>query len=279
MKKIVFFALILLSFQVQSNELLATVDGEKITLTDLRNFANSASSLKTYLSIPNGSEKLLNLLIDQKLLIKEGKLRNIEPPKDIPSENDMLYAQWVRGKLTPACEPADEQELQQFYQDNPKLFSTPYYVRVKRLSRKAKTAEETEQAEQLIKEIRSKLEKNEMSFSKAVEQYSQDELSKARAGELGYLPISDERNPVFSQFINAKIGDFVGPIIEQTGLVNLYLISARREPILDSYEAVADILPEEYMKYCNKTNYSELIKSLKKKWPVEIVIETSSAKL
>jgi len=234
--------------------------------------------LRTYLTSPNGPEKLLNMLIEKELLVREGHRREIKPLEDAEN-NDLLYAQTVRSKLLEPCEQPTNEQLKVFYKDFPQLFSTPYYVHVRRIGLKATTVEEVKAAEKKINAIKTELDSDVLDFTTAVEKYSQDKLSLAKKGDLGYLPIVDSKNPIYSRFITAEIGSLIGPVVEKTGLVNLYQVMARRDPILDSYKQVEGILAEEYLKHCNKQRYENLIAELKKRWPVEILSHDVSSAL
>lgn len=278
MKNIVLLVLLLLGGACQASEVLATVGDDKITVDDLHHFAKSSMSLRGYLSTPNGPEKLLTVLIEQKLLVWEGEARQIKRSDDAVN-NDLLYSRIVRSKLLQACEQPGDSQLKAFYQDSPELFSTPYYVRVRRISLKAETDEEIKNAEDKLLKIRNELASSKIDFPTAVTNYSQDNLSKSKAGDVGYIAIQDDGNPVYAEFIKAEIGQYIGPVAERTGLVNLYQIMARRAPILDSYDAVQGIITEEYLKHCNKQLYRALIDELKKKWPVSLLIEDVSLAL
>lgn len=278
MKNIVFFILLFLGGVCQASEILATVGNDKITVGDLHDFAKKSTNLRGYLSTPNGPEKLLTVLIEQKLLVWEGEARQIKRPEDAV-KNDLLYSRIVRSKLLQACEQPGETQLKTFYQDFPELFSTPYYVRVRRISFKAETAEDIKNAEAKLLKIRDELASNTMDFPTAVAKYSQDELSKSKAGDVGYIAIQDDENSVYAQFVSAEIGQYIGPVAEHSGLVNLYQVMARREPILDSYDAVQGIITEEYLKHCNKQRYRALIDELQKKWPVNLLVDDVSSEL
>ncbi|MEZ5591179.1 MAG: peptidylprolyl isomerase [Gammaproteobacteria bacterium] len=278
MKNIAFLVLLLLGGACQASETLATVGNDKITVDDLHNFAKKSMNLRGYLSTPNGPEKLLTVLIEQKLLVWEGEAQQIKRPDDAV-RNDLLYSRIVRGKLLEACEQPGEAQLKMFYQDFPELFSTPYYVRARRISLKAKTVKDIKNAEDKLLKIRDELADNVIDFPTAVAKYSQDELSKSKAGDVGYIAIQDDENSVYDQFVSAEIGQYIGPVVEHSGLVNLYQIMARREPILDSYDAVQNIITEEYLKHCNKQRYRALINELKKKWPVNLLINDVSSAL
>ena len=269
---LLFAWLFVYSLPLQADEhIIASIADRQITKNELLDFAKSSSQLRTYLQMPSGPEKLLDMFIDYQLLLREGQVRNIQRPERAP-DNDLLYARIIQQKLVPPCEISKDVDLKEFYSNQLELFSTPLYLRLRRISLLASSEDAINEAQEKLLDIKQQLESGLIEFSQAVSQYSQDELSKNRAGDLGYIPVIDNKNPVFEQFLSAKKDSLIGPITEKTGLVNLYQVTDRREPIIDSYEAVKSILPEEFLKHCNKKKYENLMSELKKKWPVQVLI-------
>ena len=159
MKNTGFFVLLLLFVLPcqASDTVLATIGETKITANNLKKFAKNTVNLRSYLSIPNGPERLLKIIIEQKLLVQEGQDRQINRPSD-GQNDDLVYAQTVQSKLLQPCGQPTESQLKRFYYNSPKLFSTPFYIRTRRISLKAKTDEEVKIAKQKITEIKENLE-------------------------------------------------------------------------------------------------------------------------
>lgn len=86
-------------------------------------------------------------------------------------------------------DPPTEAEIEQQYRENATQFTNPEYVRLSQvfISTQNKSESEIENAREKIQKAYQKFKSGELSFSDVVLKYSEDENSKYRDGDVGYI--------------------------------------------------------------------------------------------
>jgi hypothetical protein len=106
----------------------------------------------------------------------------------------------------------------------------------------------------------------------AADNLSQDEIGKGRGGDIGFVRIDDLTNPIYAKFEKANPQEIIGPV-EEPGMLYLYQITNRHEPILEPYEAVHDEVQKTQQVHCNQQSLESLVTELKKRWSVEVLVD------
>ncbi|MDX1605506.1 MAG: peptidylprolyl isomerase [Candidatus Competibacterales bacterium] len=253
---------------------LAMVDGEPLTREDLLAFVRRSPSLRVYLTVPNGPEKLLDMLIQHRLLLREGARQDIEAP-DGMRRDGTAYAAHVEQQLLADCEVADESSLEAFHERNPRLFSTPLMVRLSRIAVNVDDAAEADAAELRLTALRAEIDAGERAFAEAAAEHNEDPLGQGRGGDIGFIPVESEDHPLWQQLTDAAIGTLVGPVREH-GMISLYKITDRYQPILANYDEIRQQVRREYLQDCRDRSRQQLLADLRQRWPVEILADELS---
>lgn len=215
---------------------------------------------------------LLDNMIKERLFLLEGKRLGIARPEK--EDHDFAYALKVREELLKPCPEPTEAEAKAFYAAHPEVFSTPLLLRVSRIG--LRFSEDTiVEVEEKLRAILQRIESGQLSFAEAASRYSEDTLSKARGGDIGFEPIADLQNPVFALMSQASDKDIIGPVQEKD-MLYLYQVTDRREPILEPYETARARAGTEQRKNCQQRVSEQLIAELKQRWPVKILVDEIS---
>ncbi|MFN3398175.1 MAG: peptidylprolyl isomerase [Sulfurimicrobium sp.] len=249
-----------------SNPVLATVAEHAITKQDLLNYGRESPYLLPYLGIPGGPMRILKDMINERLLILEGGRLGIAQGE----QSDPAFAYQIRGYLAPPCPIPDDSAARAFYDAHPEKFSTPLFLRLNRAGFRFSPHNEAEISQRLAV-LRERLSRGENTFAAAAAQ-GDDDIGKARSGDLGFLPYDNPDNPVMSELSAAPIGQIVGPV-KQQDMLYLYQVTARREPILAPYPQVRNEAATQQREDCSKQKFDKLFEELKQRWPVKMLVD------
>lgn len=252
------------------NPSLATI-GTDITLTksDVINHARPAPNLYPYLTIPGGPRRILEDLIQTRLLILEGlRLGMTRPAQE--NGGDTAFTIAVRLRLAPRCAPPGEEATKAFYDAHPEKFSTPPFLRLNRFGLRF-TPENREALTSRLQTLATRLAQGETTFA-AIAPVSDDEFGKLRAGDLGFVAQDDPSNPIMAGLAKANNSQIVGPL-EQGEMLYLYQITARREAMLEPYEGIRMAVAEKQQAACYSQRVETMFEALKQRWPVKILVD------
>ena len=256
-----------------ANEIVASINEQKISTQDIVRYARQSPLLITYLNVPGGPMRILNNIIAERLLLLEGERLGIAKPKD--RSPAFVYALKVRKELLgQSCPEPNDTEAKRFYDEYPNLFSTPLLLRMSRIGLRFDSDTESIVQQKLFA-IQQEIESEKSTFAEAAKKYSQDKLGKDRGGDIGFEPITDLQNPVFELMIKSENNEIIGPVQEKD-MLYLYQVTDRREPILEPYETARTRAGSEQRKYCQQQVFDELIEELKQRWAVEILVNDIS---
>lgn len=254
-----------------AQEVVATVDGQPITDRDIVRFAQKTPQLAGYLAVPGGPMRLLRQIIEDRLLLLEGERLGIPRPGD---GDDLLYLQYLQKELVQQCPPPSAAEVRQFFDDHIELFSTPLMLRLSRIGLRS-TPENTEQVSDDLAAIKQQIESGERDFAAVADQISDDLIGQGRGGDIGFIAIDVDTNPLFKLFVEADPERVIGPVLEQD-MLYLYRVTDRREPIAEEFERVRDQAEREYFRVCREKNLDALMAELRRRWPVSVLVDDIS---
>ena len=196
MKKIIVGSLIAISSLMASNEVLATVNGEKITKAEI----NDLLKLKgiTYDQVPmQYRQKLLDEIITQAILIQKAEKSGVENTKEFKNELEKVKKQlalkiFLKNKVDNIS--VSNIEVKNFYDKNKNfMFKQPVQVKARHILLKSKT-----EAEKIISELRRTPKSElEQKFIELAKKYSVGPSAKV-GGELGWFT-KDRMIPAFSE--------------------------------------------------------------------------------
>lgn len=267
-RTILFVAWMSVFTAAHAEEVVAIVNGESITDRDVAEFGKRSPQFAPYLSAPGGPMRLLRLMIDDRLLLLEGERQKIPRPSEGSST---LYLMKLQDELVESCpEPSDE-IIEQFYNTERDLFSTPLYLRLRRIGLMIDPTDLQPVIDRLTA-IKHAIDAGDKDFGAVADEISEDIIGQGRGGDIGYRPIDVQHNPMLSIFVEAEAGETIGPVFEET-LAFLYQVTGRRDPILEPLDAIRDEVARHYARTCRARNLDRLIERLEARWPVEILVD------
>ncbi len=250
-----------------AEKLLARVGGEPISVATLREYARLNPIFYSQLQVPGGPTKVLNNLINERLLVLAGERRGIPRPPEDPA--NVAYAYEVRKALMQPCPPPSEAGIKAFYDTHPGRFSTPLYLRLWRLVLAA--GDDPQATSAKLRELRAQIEAGGLDKAALADQMSLDPLGRGRGGDLGFNPV-DGVDPLVTELAKLPKGGVYGPVV-QGPTVAIFQVTDRREPIPEPFESARKRVAEEQLRQCKEEAFTRLIGELKAEWPVEVYVD------
>ena len=245
---------------------MAKIGDEAITLDDVIKFGRSSPSYYSFLEIPNGPDRLLKELVLQRLLILEGKDRNIPEPSD---HNESLYLIRIKKELLPPLPPITEKEAKKYYETHKKEFSTPLLLRLSQIKIYFNGKNRDGAYKLAMKALKELSEGKD--FAKVARKYSQEPISAERGGDIGFVPDSSlSPKEVKKKILALKKGQ-ISPILTIGKSFTIVKLTDKREPITDPYDRVKDLAKEKAEQARQKARIEKLRKELECKWKVTYI--------
>lgn len=226
LRVVLFLLFFIFSIPIQAEDtspaVLARINGIEITVED---FKTSLSSLpaeikKNYLT-PEGKERFLEEMINQKLLLKEAERRGIPAREEVIQQIKEATAQIIIVNLIEGLKQEvkiTEAEARKYYEEHIDEFRTVDQVQVRHILVRPTSPDadaevkSKEKAEKILELIR-----NGADFSTVARQISEDKISGQKGGDLGYLT-REQLDPELATFIfSMNPGEVKGPVKTSLG--------------------------------------------------------------
>ena len=245
MKRVLFlvvglvFLFSLAAFAGGGGELVATVNGEKITKDDvLYEISLYPLDKKDWAFSEEGLSQILSNIIERKLLVREALSLSIDTMDAVKREiarakEDILIRHLLSPKMKAAVAGISEDKLRAYYDENDTLFIEPEKVHVYYIV--------TDSLE-LAKKIYKKLKKGE-SFEALARKYSISS-ERDRGGNAGYLTrdMFRDKNLADTAF-SLKIGE-ISDIITSGGLHYIMKVTDKIASYKPGFEDIKDALSQ-----------------------------------
>lgn len=113
-------------------------------------------------------------------------------------ESQLLQQTYITQKkrdLFQSIDPPTQREVEALYRENATSFTNPEYVRISQIfvQTAKKTDAEVQEARAKIEDARKKFRSGEMSFDDLVLKYSEDENSRFRGGDVGFVTVDNQQ--------------------------------------------------------------------------------------
>jgi peptidyl-prolyl cis-trans isomerase C len=202
MKKLILGSLVITSALFANSDVLATVNGEKVTKAEINEVLKSQGI--TYDKLPDRYKReLLDSIITQALLIQKAEQSGIENTKEYKKELEKVKKQLAAKFFLNKAVVVNEEEAKEFYYENRGMFKHPAEVKARHILVKSK-----EEAEKIINELKN-IPKSELE-QKFIELAKKKSIgpSSRIGGELGWFS-RDRMIPAFSKAaFNLEKGEF-----------------------------------------------------------------------
>ncbi len=257
--------IVLLSTVSRAEErIVARVNNETITSRDLE---EAISSLPPQLRVvvSENSElkkKLIDRLIEEKLLIQEMKREGVKEDEDIKRKVErykeaLLLEKFLKEKFSKISVTDDE--IKKYYENNKDEFKKPETYKLSYIFVKD---------EDKLKKVVNEL-KNGTSFEKVASLYSDDEETRKNKGFLGEVSIDELSEPYRSVISKLKVGEYSDPIKVENGYQIIRIDEKIPEKIV-TLEEVKDKIREKLLSEKQQSALENFIKELKSKSKIEV---------
>jgi peptidyl-prolyl cis-trans isomerase C len=172
-----------------------------------------------------------------------------------------------------------EDEMLAYYRINQKEFRKPASAKVKQIFIKAaggETAETSEKARERAEEVLRRLKSGE-SFAKLAAEFSDDEATKAKGGDLGYIFEGRYGKQIDDTIFKMKAGELSG-VIEFPDGYRIFLVEKRRDAYTEPFKDVKEKIRVSIVEQTRKGIADELLEKAKKELGVEVHPEFLSSK-
>lgn len=269
MKKIficLFLALLVISCAKKDDgKVLATIDGDKITLQEFnKELDKIPMNMKMLVASESGKKNYLDRLVVKKLLLKEAAKAKIESEKDFQERvNDikeqLLIETLLKKKIT-ADTQMSEDDVKKYYEDHKEEFRKDREINTRHIL--LKTEEEA-------KQVQSKLQKGE-DFTELAKKYSIDPNVRQSGGEIGFQPkgslIPEYESAAFKL---TKVGQVSGIVKTQFGY-HIIRLEGVKPPSYVPLEEVKDFIKQKNAQEKQKEVLEKYIEELKKNAKITI---------
>ena len=258
---------------VFAQEDVVRIGENTINTKDLADFSNDRITMSVRGQVQGFSGSPLEALVRVQLLVQEGKKLGIAPPDDPKLNKDIFYAIKVLNEIAPKCDKPSIDKIKNYYEENIHSFSTPLFVRLSRISLAVTENRNRDSVFKAFEEIKKALKNNNKLFSDIARTISEDQISRKRDGDIGFIPVLKEdienNHPFFSALQKAAIDDIIGPIEEQNNMFSIYQVTDKKEPIADPFGQVQGLAEKGYLTSCREEKINSVVQGLKKKYNIQ----------
>lgn len=217
---------------ISSGKTLINVNGEKITEGHLGFLATLNPNIARQTATPFGKKQLLDNLVEQELFYQAAKKEGLHRDTKVQAKID-LYRKVILAQSF--VESQAEKEAKQYYDEHKAefervglahimiRFATPEEMKAAQKAKKPAAKMRAEQeALKLANQVTERLNKGEK-FEGVAKQFSEDELTKDKGGEMGFVSKSDPRfamrgfQPLLEKAFTMKVAEIAGPIKTTAG--------------------------------------------------------------
>lgn len=258
---------------------LAVIDGKPITLNNFR------AEMERRRGVFNAQrkEELLNSILRSELLFAAAKSAGYEnDPEIIDTIKQAMVGKYLRDNLDPKCSQlkASDQEIESYYQSHQAEFGTRAMIHIALIKISVSPKHTSEKKAEMQKRAESAraealaLEKGVMAFGSIAVKYSEDQDSRYRGGDIGWLQVgaTDGRwDRKVTEAISALTtpGQISPVIAAPDGYYIVKLIEAKGATV-KPFAAVKDGVRHQVIQEKKKKIESEFIEQLKNRIPVTV---------
>lgn len=261
----------------QDDAVVAKIGDNKITLFDFNRIIGyyDAEKQKIFDSNPKLKEQLLQQYVQGMVIADLAKKQGFDKQPEIKAQmdlflNSLLANEYLKREVTGNVS-ISEDDMKHYYNSHKFEFKIPEMARAsqiliqvdKNASEKDKKAAK-EKAEDILKKIRAGED-----FAKLASEYSDDQETKSKDGDMGFFPKNTTPKPIENAAFTMKPGE-VSDIIEAP--LGYYIIKAegKKEQGMESFEDVKEKIKQRMLKDQTQAKLSEFINKAMKDANVEI---------
>jgi EpsD family peptidyl-prolyl cis-trans isomerase len=191
-------------------------------------------------SSPQGMAELTRKLMQEELAYREAKRMNLAEREEIAAQieeatRSILVTHYLKDIVDPKARPSDE-ELHEYYETHQDLYTSLEVIRAQHVF-------STDRAK--LEDIKRRVEEGGEKFTTMAHLYSEDKLTQADGGDMGYFnPGGYMKGVGYSEMLTEamatmEVGKIYGPVKWEHGY-SLVRINERQPAELQPYDQVVD---------------------------------------
>ncbi len=255
--------------QETSRDLAAKVDDWTVDKSQIEDvIAKLPPKQKEQFDSPGGRAEIADRFIEEELFFREGKRVGLEKDEEVRAKIDdairrILIAEYYNKYIEEAALP-DEEEMHEHYELNKERYTSEEVVRAQHIF--------STDREKLVK-LKERIENGEK-MTDLARKYSEDRLSKAEGGDLGYFNRGGYvrfvgRSRDFSDAVFALEPNVVSDPIKYERGYSIVMVREKRPPRLRPYDEVRDEIARTLRMQRINLVKEDVVEELKKRYEYE----------
>jgi peptidyl-prolyl cis-trans isomerase C/peptidyl-prolyl cis-trans isomerase D len=248
----------------QNKDILATVGNKTITVQE---FDAKYKEVRAKAINPPTREQFLEDYIRYHIGLQEAQKKNLQNDPVVKEQMEQaLYKGLLERELSDAVNKIQisEAEMREYYKNNPELRSSHILIELKMDATPEQRAEAKKRAEEIFKEVKA----SKRPFEELVKLYSDDALTKANGGDLGFQSRATLIPSFYETLRSMKIGEIRGVIESPYGYHIVKLTGIRSYENADKRQLRAQVFDLK-----RKKIFDQYFEKLKQSYPVKISTE------
>lgn len=266
----------------EEDAILAKIAGTntKITMSDLKRIISyyDADKQKMFEQNPQTKVNLVRRIIQAIVVAKIARDKDFDKRPEVKEQlglliNDYLASDYLKEEVLDKID-VTEDDMKLYYKAHQEEFATPEMVKARHiLIRVDKSASEEEKkkarekAEDLLKKIKAGED-----FVKLAGEFSEDPVTKARGGDVGFFP-KGRMVPEFEKVVFSLKPDEVSEVFETSYGFHIAKVEEKKESAVAPFDKVKDKVKEKVLDEFKKTRISDFLEKALKDAGVEMNLD------
>lgn len=248
------------AFAQGKDDVVAQVGNKKITVEE---FNRKLNDVKAQAINPPTKAQFLEDLIRYEVGLQEAEKKGLE--KDPIVQDRMkqeLYKALLEKELGEKVQktPVSKKEMEEYYKKNPEVRTSHILIEFKPDS----TAEQRAEAKKRANEILDEVKKSKRPFEELVKLYSDDAISKAANGDIGWQSNQTLVPPYYEAALAMKVGEVRGLVETQYGFHIIKVTGRRSFENANKYQVRMAVFNEK-----RKQTFNEYFDKVKKNYSIK----------
>jgi len=252
---------VLQAFAQKKDDPVATVNNKKITVEE---FNRKYSEVRSLTLNPPTKAQFLEDLIRYEIGLQEADKKKIEQDPVVQERiRQEVYKALLEKELSDKVNKISvtDREVEEYYKKNPDVRASHILVEIKPGATNEQKAEAKKRAEQIYSEVK----KSKRSFEELVRLYSEDSVTKAAGGDVGYQSRITLGPGIYDTLLGMKAGEVKGLVETQYGYHILKLTGRRSYENSNKRQLRAAVFDDK-----RKTVFDDYFKVLKKNYNIKM---------
>lgn len=245
-------------------QVIAKVGSQVITLEEFKTEFNKAKQNTAMLPFEPTPQQFLEDMIRYKIGLQQAKKKQITKIPEVKKKLEQeLYKALLEVELAKKVEKIriKDSEVQNFYKSYPNVRTSQIFLRFPANATPAQMSEAKSRAQNVY----AKVIQSKRPFYELVQLYSEDDVSKASGGDLGFQSILTLHPAYYEAAKKIKVGETTGPVQSRFGF---HII--RKTGVQDLKDANKDQIRIALFDQKRKDIVDNYFLDLKKKYPISI---------